>query len=52
MIKPGIILGRPILKVNKYKVINLRNQGKSIRQIAEEIGISIGSVHQILSKVI
>lgn len=47
----GIKLGRPILRVNKYKVVNLRNQGKSIRQIAEEIGISIGSVHQILSKI-
>ena len=46
----GKQLGRPTLKVNKYKVLNLRNNGKSIRDISKELHISIGSVHKTLSR--
>ena len=45
----GIKLGRPKLKVNKYTLLNLRNQGLSIRQIAKEVNVSVGSVHNKLN---
>lgn len=44
----GRVLGRPKLEVNKYNVLNLKNQGKSMRQISKELNISVGSVHNIL----
>lgn len=47
----GIKLGRPALEVNKYTLLNLRNQGFSIRQIAHQLNISVGSVHKTLSQI-
>jgi len=47
----GIVLGRPSLNINKYKVVQLRNQGKSIREIAKESNISTGSVCKILNSI-
>lgn len=44
----GIVLGRPKLDVNKYQIINMRNQGMSYREIAKQTQISLGSVYQYL----
>ena len=49
--KHGKQLGRPKLAVNKYKILNMRNHGKSIREIAKKLSISIGSVHKTISKI-
>ncbi len=46
----GVKLGRPKLKVNKYKILQMKNSGYTVRQIAKELGISIGSVSKISSK--
>ena len=46
----GKILGRPIKIVNIKKMLNDRNNGKTIRQIAIDHNISIGKVHKLLSQ--
>ena len=46
----GKKLGRPKLDVNKFQILNMRNRGKSIRQIARELSISVGSVHKNLNR--
>ena len=45
----GIKLGRPKLKVNKYKILQMRNSGMSIRSIAKKLNISIGNTHKFVT---
>jgi DNA invertase Pin-like site-specific DNA recombinase len=40
--------GRPELEVDIDKVLQLREEGKSIRDIAEVMNVSVGSVHKII----
>ena len=48
--KKGVILGRPkkINSEHKEKVLMLRKEGFSMRKIAEEIGLSLGSVSKVI----
>ncbi len=46
----GKRLGRPPLVVDRAQMARLRTQGRSIRQIATELGCSHGVVHKILAK--
>jgi DNA-directed RNA polymerase specialized sigma24 family protein len=41
--------GRPRLVVNRAKIMQLEEEGLSIREIAEEMDLSPASVHRILS---
>ncbi len=46
----GKTLGRPSLpKVKQAKIINLKEQGLSTRQIANKTGVSIGKISNVLS---
>ena len=45
----GKIWGRPRAKVNKYKILALRNQGKSLREIGKELGVSYGTIKRYLN---
>jgi DNA-binding IclR family transcriptional regulator len=40
--------GRPRLVVNREKMLRLEDEGMSIREISDEMGISPASVHRIL----
>ena len=44
----GKILGRPMKIANTKKIIEGRNRGKTIREIAKEQGLSVGRVHKAL----
>lgn len=44
----GKRLGRPIEEINVKKLLELRNQGSTVRAIAQEIGVSVGLVHKTL----
>ena len=46
----GKKLGRPIKVVNIKKMLEDRDHGKTIRQIASEQKISVGKVHRVLSE--
>jgi DNA invertase Pin-like site-specific DNA recombinase len=46
----GKNLGRPIKVVNIKKMLEDRDHGKTIRQIASEQKISVGKVHRVLSE--
>jgi DNA invertase Pin-like site-specific DNA recombinase len=41
-------LGRPRLVVDRSKARRLREQGRSVRQIAEEMGLSVATAHRIV----
>ena len=45
----GRKLGRPRLTVNAVKIESLRSQGRSVREIAEELGYSRSLVHKTLA---
>jgi len=45
----GIKLGRPRVNVDTAKIASLRRQGRSIREIAEELGYSGSRVHKTLA---
>jgi DNA invertase Pin-like site-specific DNA recombinase len=42
--------GRPALTVDVAKIASLRDSGRSIREIAQALGVSIGTVHGYCSK--
>ena len=45
----GIKLGRPkVPDIKKSEVIRLKSNGSSVRAIAKETGLSVGSVHKII----
>jgi DNA invertase Pin-like site-specific DNA recombinase len=44
----GKILGRPMKIANIKKIVEGRNRGKTIREIAKEQGLSVGRVHKAL----
>ena len=44
----GTKLGRPIKIANIKKMLEDRNRGKTIRQIASDEGLSVGKVHKVL----
>jgi DNA invertase Pin-like site-specific DNA recombinase len=46
--REGRVGGRPRLVVNRAKMLKLEEEGLSIREIAEEMGVSPASVHRIL----
>jgi len=46
----GKVLGRPMKIVNIKQLLKERNDGKTIRQIAEKHSISVGKVHKLLAK--
>ena len=41
---------KPISTIKRNKILKLRNQGRSYREIAQEVKISVGAVHKTLSK--
>lgn len=43
-------LGRPKRIIDRHRVLEMRTAGLSIRQIAKTLGISVGMVHGICSK--
>jgi DNA invertase Pin-like site-specific DNA recombinase len=45
----GKKLGRPRLAVNEAEIASLRSQGRSVREIAEELGYSRSLVHKTLA---
>ncbi len=47
----GKRLGRPPMVVDRAEIARLRGQGRSVRQIAAELGCSHGVVHKILAKI-
>ena len=44
----GKIFGRPAIFANIKKILEARQNGKTIRQIANQEGVSIGKVHKII----
>ena len=46
--KQGKVLGRPVKVANIKKLLEDRNGGKTIRELAKEHNISVGKVHSIL----
>lgn len=46
--KSKIKQGRKNLKLNKYEIIRLRKEGKTLHEIGEAVGCSYGTVYNIL----
>ena len=46
----GKILGRPMKLANVKKLLEARQRGSTIRQIAEENNLSVGKVHKVLNE--
>ena len=46
----GKRLGRPPMVLDRAQIARLRAQGRSIREIAAELGCSTGVVHKSLAK--
>lgn len=44
--KEGRFGGRPKIKINQYEIKRLKEQGKSIRQIAKELNLSVSVVQR------
>lgn len=42
----GKVLGRPKAAVNAERVLELRREGKTVREVAEELKVSVGTVHR------
>ncbi|HTR48352.1 MAG TPA: recombinase family protein [Verrucomicrobiae bacterium] len=40
----GKTLGRPKVKVNSAEIARLRSEGRSIKSVAEQLGVSVGTV--------
>jgi DNA invertase Pin-like site-specific DNA recombinase len=49
-VRKGKRLGRPRVKMDAARIATLRAQGRSMREIAAELGVSAGLVHKSLSK--
>ena len=47
--KEGKVLGRPFKIANIKAILKDRDQGKTIRQIADEQNLSVGKVHKLVS---
>jgi DNA-binding NarL/FixJ family response regulator len=43
-------VGRPKRIFNRERVIELRRQGASIRQIAKQLGVGVGTVTRLLGR--
>jgi DNA invertase Pin-like site-specific DNA recombinase len=48
--KQGRVLGRPRLVVNHGRILTLHQEGSTVREIAEEMGVSPASVHRIVKE--
>ena len=50
--KEGVVFGRKCVVDNdmELKIVELRHKGKSIRQIAKNVGISVGKTHQVIKR--
>lgn len=46
----GAKIGRPRVAVDHHRALELRAAGRSIRQIAQDLGVSVGTVHKVLKK--
>lgn len=46
----GKALGRPMKVANIKKIIDARNSGKTIREIAVEQSLSVGKIHKLISE--
>jgi len=46
--REGKTLGRPKIKLNKYEVIRLKNEGMSYRNIAKKLDLSLGVVQRTI----
>lgn len=46
----GKVLGRPRIVVDATEVLELLNRGHSLRQVADELGLSLGTVHRCSKK--
>jgi DNA invertase Pin-like site-specific DNA recombinase len=44
----GAKLGRPKININKYHILHLRNEGRSLRDIGEQLKISYVTVRNII----
>ena len=47
----GKTLGRPVKLTNVKKLLEARQRGRTIRQIAEENNLSVGKVHKVLNEI-
>ena len=45
----GVGCGRPKVKVDRARALKLRKSGASLREIAKQLEISVGSVHSLLT---
>ena len=46
----GKTLGRPMKFANIKKILEDRNRGKTIREIASEQRLSVGKIHKLLNR--
>ena len=46
----GVRCGRPKVQVDKARILRLRQAGASVRAIAKQLEISVGTVHTLLSE--
>ena len=47
--KEGLVVGRPRLLVSHKRILQLDEEGLTQREIAAEVGVSLGSVSRIIS---
>jgi DNA invertase Pin-like site-specific DNA recombinase len=45
----GVRLGRPVVDVDLVRARALRAEGKSFREAAGELGVSVGKLHEVLA---
>ncbi len=48
--REGKTLGRPKKDINYYKVLRLRNDGYSLRNVAKELNVSLGAVQRCITR--
>lgn len=48
--RQGKVLGRPKRKVNEYQIKRLYSEGMSYRNIAKEVGVSLGVIQRCIKK--
>jgi DNA invertase Pin-like site-specific DNA recombinase len=46
----GVVMGRPRLVIDRLVVKEMREAGKSVREIAAKVGASVGKVHGMLKE--
>ena len=46
----GVRLGRPPVVISVPKIVALHGRGRSLREIAKQLGVSVGTVHKCLNR--